>query len=435
MTRWGPALRLATLSFLLLASGASAQSTSAGSSKKSSAELKGHLKLQLLGASYGEQSLFRDALGSDSLDLNLDLRINLSARAGRWGLLADAQVVGLAGDTIELGRGSAGASERDTPLLVARFPDDRRRAFDLTQVHTDRGRFAGLSRFDRLSLGYRGQKTVVRAGRQAVTWGNGFVYTPMDIFNPFDPTAIDKEYKAGDDMLYAERSRSGGDDVQAVAVFRRDPVTGALESERGSLAVKYHGLRGLGEYDLLIAEHYGDTLVGFGGNRSFGGAVWRGDLTVTRTDLSTIASLVTSLSYSWVWGGKNTSGLLEYFHNGFGQSGERYSPEDLAANPDLVSRVVRGELFSLGRNYVAASATLEITPLFLLTPNLFVNVEDPSALLQIVTQNDLMQDLILQAALAVPLGGPGTELGGVDAGMGQYLSNQLSVFVQLAWYF
>ena len=55
--------------------------------------------------------------------------------------------------------------------------------------------------------------------------------------------------------------------------------------------------------------------------------------------------------------------------------------------------------------------------------------------MQIVTQNDLKQDLVLQGALAIPIGADGTELGGIEAGMGRYLSNQASVFVQLAWYF
>jgi len=37
-----------------------------------------------------------------------------------------------------------------------------------------------------------------------LSWGNGLVFSPMDIVNPFDPTAVDTEYKAGDDMLYGQ---------------------------------------------------------------------------------------------------------------------------------------------------------------------------------------------------------------------------------------
>jgi hypothetical protein len=412
---------------LLVAIAAAAQSDDS----RASADLTGHLKVQGLAAAYSEESFFYDLVGSSSQDANFDLRLNLSVNAGGWSFAADAQAIGLYGDTIEITR----PLRDESLLLTGRFPDDELRLFDLTKVHSDDGRFAGLTRLDRLSIGYTGSKGVVRLGRQAITWGNGFVYTPMDIFNPFDPTTVDKEYKAGDDMAYAQLLRNRGDDLQAVAVFRRDPLTGEVSSDQGSTALKYHSLIGVGELDLLVAEHYDDAMLGVGGNRSIGGAVWRGDLVLTKTVDDTVASLVTSVSYSWIWGGKNTSGLLEYFYNGFGQSGGRYSSADLASNPELVARVVRGELFNLGRNYLAASATIEITPLFLLTPNLFVNLGDPSALLQIVTQNDLAQDLVLQGALGLPIGPRGSEFGGIEAGLERYLSNEANLFLQLAWYF
>ena len=45
-----------------------------------------------------------------------------------------------------------------------------------------------------------------------------------------------------------------------------------------------------------------------------------------------------------------------------------------------IRRLERGELYTLGKHYAGASATIELTPLFLLTPSLFVNLGDPSAL-------------------------------------------------------
>ena len=112
-------------------------------------------------------------------------------------------------------------------------------------------------------------------------------------------------------------------------------------------------------------------------NPGLGGAVLRGDLTWTHTGLENVFSAATSLSYSWTWGGKNVSGLLEYYYNGFGQRHSDYSTQSLLHNPDLLRRIERGELFTLARHYVAGSAMIEISPLFLVTPNLFVNLEDP----------------------------------------------------------
>ncbi len=215
-------------------------------------------------------------------------------------------------------------------------------------------------------------------------------------------------------MLYGQFLRDNGDDLQGVMVFRRNVVTGDAEADAGSLAFKYHGMVGPGEYDALLAQHFGDTLVGAGGNRSIGGAVWHGDLVVTFAEDDTVPSLVTNLMYSWIWGGKNISVVVEYFYNGFGQADGCYSMECLARNPELLNRIVRGELFTLGRNYIAANAMIEIHPLFTLTPNLFTNVGDPSALLQVVFQNDLRENLALLSSVNLPMGADGTEFGGLS---------------------
>ena len=68
-----------------------------------------------------------------------------------------------------------------------------------------------------------------------------------------------------------------------------------------------------------------------------GGAVLRGDITVTDTDEDTVASAVGSVSYSWMGFGRNMSGVLEYYYNGFGQDDDEYGVEFLADNPDLLA--------------------------------------------------------------------------------------------------
>ena len=189
------------------------------------------------------------------------------------------------------------------------------------------------------------------------------------------------------------------------------------------------------EFDILGAEHYGDPLTGFGLSHSIGGAVVRGDATATFTDEETVPSGVISYSRSWILGGKNTSGVAEYFYNGFGRSDGCYSPQCLAESPELLARIARGELFNLGRHYLALSALIEMTPLFQLTPNVFANLGDPSALVPVVFQTDLRETLLLWSAVNVPVGADGTEFGGIPTQMpGLFLSSGPSVSVQLVWY-
>jgi hypothetical protein len=149
-----------------------------------------------------------------------------------------------------------------------------------------------------------------------------------------------------------------------------------------------------------------------------------------------VAQFVINTSYSWVWNGKNVSGSAEYYFNGFGQSNGCYSPECLTDNPELVERISRRQLFTLGRHYLGGSLMVEVTPLFTLTPNIFWNIGDGSALLQFVTQNSLGDNLVLLGALGIPMGPSGTEYGGIDTGIeGVYFSTDLSMFLQLNWYF
>lgn len=391
----------------------------------------GRVAPQFVLTTYPDNSAFQEVFGQSSLDLSFDARFVLGIDHDRWSFDADAQIIGLYGDRVEFSRDLPG----DLSLLYPHLPNDRTRLFDLTWVLTDSGKSAALARLDRLAVGYTADKAVVKFGRQAISWGNGLIYTAMDIFNPFDPAAVDKEYKTGDDMLYGQFLRDNGDDLQGVMVFRRNIVTGEVEADVGSLAFKYHGFLGSGEYDALLARHFGDTLVGGGGNLDLGGAVWHGDLVLTVADENTVASVVTNLSYSWTWGGRNVSGVAEYFYNGFGQADGCYSFACLEQNPELLARLARGELFTLGRNYIALSAMFEMTPLFLLTPNVFVNLGDPSALFQVVFQNDLHENLLLRSSINLPVGADGTEFGGLPTEIpGVYLSSGASVFAQIAWY-
>ena len=378
----------------------------------------GHAKLRAVGQSFPADSLYRDAVGSNAMDVTGELRVKLNARSGRWTFDTAWQLIGLSADTLPL----------------TGLPDDDRRLFDLTDVITESRNDALLHRLDRLWVGYASETTVLRFGRQALSWGNGLFYAPMDLVNPFDPAAIDTEYKSGDDMMYLQYLRDDGDDVQAAWVLRRDPLSGNVATDQATIAAKYHGFAGQGEYDLLVAQSYGDATLGIGASRGVGGAVWSADLVVTDTDRDTVAQFVTNVAYSWTWGDRNMSGMLEYYFNGFGE--QRYDPLSLAGNPDLLRRIARGELFGLGRHYLAGSVMIEMSPLWTLTPVLLANLRDPSALVQLTTNFSLGDNLTLLGSLGVPIGANGTEFGGIESPVpGRYLSSDGGVFLQLAGYF
>ena len=428
-------IRYLTIYVFLLLAGSFSVSVSAQDSglitPKSNWVFGGHSKYQYIYTAIPDNSVLNEFSGSSLQDHNFEFRLKISNRRGPWDFSAHAQLIAVHSDSLDVFRG----------LPVSIYPgndviSDKRRWFNLTHEIINRDKNATLARLDRVSIAYSSDKTVIRVGRQAISWGNSLLFTPMDILNPFDPAAVDKEYKTGDDMLYGQYLFDSGNDLQAATVVRRDPVSGEVEQDQSSLALKYHGFWAGREYDLLAAQHYGETVLAIGLSGDLGGAILRGDLVRNSTDGGPVYSVVTGLDYSWVGNGRNWMGTLEYFYNGFGQADGDYSMDALAANPELLKRLARGELFNIGRHYLGASVTLEATPLLNLTPNIFINLIDPSAFAQLVTSYSWKQDVQLLAALSFPIGPAGSEYGGIDAEQaGTYVSTGPALFVQLAWYF
>ncbi|MEE8338674.1 MAG: hypothetical protein V3R56_00940, partial [Xanthomonadales bacterium] len=162
-------------------------------------DFSGHAKYQFIYSTYPGNSAFNPVLGGSALDNNLEVRLKFSAYRDRWDFNADYQFIAVYSDTLEATRHFPGAA-----LPIGNAISDDRRWWNLTHTLENEDKWLVVQRLDRLSVAYTGEHMVWRFGRQAISWGNGMVFTLMDIFNPFDPAAVDKEYKTGDDMLYGQ---------------------------------------------------------------------------------------------------------------------------------------------------------------------------------------------------------------------------------------
>ena len=100
------------------------------------------------------------------------MRLNLELRKDGWSFDANYQLAYLNGDGLALGRQLPPGSVR---FFGSRLPNDDRRLMNLTHVIDEGSRHAVLHRLDRLWVGYTNEKTVLRFGRQALSWGNGSV--------------------------------------------------------------------------------------------------------------------------------------------------------------------------------------------------------------------------------------------------------------------
>ncbi|MFP4473992.1 MAG: hypothetical protein ACLFOY_00435 [Desulfatibacillaceae bacterium] len=350
---------------------------------------------------------------------------------------------------------SAGDTRRRNKALNRRFPalsatgvttsaqpDDDRRLFDLTATLDDAPGHVWYHRMDRLYAAYTTFTLDVRAGRQAVTWGNGLVFNPMDLFNPFAPTDVERDYKNGDDMLSVQYSPSRGN-VHLLYVPRRNPADGNPSRDHSSLAAKYHVMSGDHELDFMVGRHYRDMVAGFGVTGYLGAAAWRMDVVgvllepddgrrLPIDDKGSYVSAVANIDYSWVWAGKNWYGLLEVYHNGLMDN--EYAED--SATRAVRERLDRGQLHTLGNTYAAGTVRFEAHPLVNLHLAAITNLADPSGILQPRMVYDVRQNTRIVAGANVYWGRDGSEFGGYSIpGTNLYASPADNVYVWATRYF
>ncbi|MGA1371880.1 MAG: hypothetical protein ACO3Z6_09795 [Pseudomonadales bacterium] len=375
--------------------------------------------------------------GDPVQDTSVDLRTLFRSTHGAWQLTLDHTIFGMAGDTA--------IRPQVTGARLGGAPDDdSSRRFDLTwRLGSNEDGYA-LHRLDRMAIDYRGTDWGLSLGRRAVSWGGGMVFQPLDLFAPFAPTAVDRDYKPGEDMALVDRLFANGSDLQMLAVFRRDE-TGRADADVGSFGVKWHRPIGAGEIEFIAGEHFDDRVVGASLRVPMGGAMLRSDVLQTHTDDGRAYwSALLNMDVSTVLGGRNVITFAEAFRNGFGVANDR--PELLALPSRLRARLERGEVFSLQRHYFALGATIEWHPLVNQQITAIRSVDDGSSLLQAELRLTPTDALRVDVGVLVSLGSRGEEFGalplvspstlsapGADA-LAPTVGGERSIYVRAVWF-
>jgi len=356
------------------------------------------------GTAFPQHDLQRQLDGTPAYDQNLDLRLMLLQEWSAISLQVEHSTTFISGDSLAF-QSAPGTTLEQAPA------GDERRVMDLTWQIEDGGRHRSLHRLDRLALKFRAGNWGVSLGRQAVSWGNGLVFQPMDLFNPFAPTTVDRDYKTGDDLVLVERLFADGSDLQLLGVGRRDAEQ-HFTGQAGSLAAKWRGLVGEGEVELMAAKHYLDRVYAAGLRWPLAGALLRSDVVVTHLDDGDWkVTYVVNADYSLELAGRSTYVFAEYFHNGFGV--DALPASALLLPPPLLARLERGELFNLMKNYLALGGTYEWHPLWNQSLTVIGNLHDGSCLLQTQATFEPGDHQRLQVGVVVPIGRAGDEFGGV----------------------
>lgn len=314
-------------------------------------------------------------------------------------------------------------------------PTDDRQLLDLSWTPAKDEDFVFYHRVDRLALTLKNNRGLLRLGRQAVTWGNGLIFNPMDLINPFSPIDVIREYKVGQDMAFAQVLFGQNADLQILYAPRRNPATDKVEWEESTFSGKFHFTVGKMELNIMAAEHFDEQMVGAGATGYLGAAVWRFDLVWTNPRYGAsqdYLSAVANVDYSWRWWNKNWYGFLEVFYNGMGD--EDYS--SAFGEPEVQKKWDEDRLFTLGKWYISGGLRTEIHPLFNTYLTIISNVADPSFIFQPRFRWDFARNFSLTAWGNIAVGEKETEYGGFTM-PGTNLEYQISngVAAWLSYYF
>ena len=391
--------------------------------------ITGEIKAQYQYSSYDDSSLISTVSDNNLYENLIDLRLKSSASHNKWTLTAHYQINRLSGNSVE-------ASKQLLLTFPAHFPQANNKWFDLEHTISEDKNSITQHNIDRLFITHNTEKSVIKFGRQALSWGNGIVFRPMDFFNPFSPDAIDTSYKPGTDMLYTQWLFDSGADISFLLVPRRYPVTNKLDSSESSAAGKWHYFYSQLEIDVLIAQDYSDKVLGLGISGPIGDAIWRTDIVPVFLDGNgSKTSVVLNAEQTWQWLNKNIHGYIEYFRNGFGATKDNITYSDLSDN--LIKRITHLQVFNTSRDYLSIGARIEHSALLNFMPLLIHNINDNSTLTLLQGIYSSSQNSRIEFGLSIGIGNEGSEFSGLETARnsGIYLQTSKQAHIRYSFYF
>lgn len=267
-----------------------------------------------------------------------------------------------------------------------------RRFFDLDYAFTLGKDSRGLIELDRLNLRWERSAFRLVIGRQTMTWGVNYFWPVLDLFAPFAPERVDREYKPGIDALRVTMPVGDFSEVEVAAAGqgRRFPEDFSL----GSLGRFHVGGADLGymggrfHTDHVIGGFLTTDLLGMG-VRAEAAFTESGDPRDAEIDRDRFVRA--SAGFDRLLAATLTL-TAEAHYNGFGAKApdgyERVAMSD---------RVSRGEIPSLGRYYTGVSLAWQAHPLLMVSGVGLTNWGDRSVLLQTTGEWSATQNIVIQA--------------------------------------
>ena len=386
----------------------------------SAAELTGRVKAFASATELSTTDILVPTVRDQLTDFRLDLRLMFKHSSGPIRIEFDPTLTWTGGDAVQL------LSNIGLPL--DQLPgNDSSRYFDWSEEIFSDDQHRLVTRVDRLSITYRKPSWSLQAGRQAISWGNGLVFQPLDLFSPFAPTTIDREYKPGVDSVLFESLVGNSSELQLLWIGRQE---NAESSSADTTALKWHSQLNDLSLDLIVAKHIGDDFAAFSLSLPVAGSLLRLETSRLCDETTCTLSGLANLDYTIALGPTLLYLFGELYHNGFGleQIRDRV-PETLS------ERMARGEIFTLMKNYGSFGMNITWHPLWSQSFIVLENLEDQSGLFQTAVNYEPGDASRVQFGVSVPYGDLNTEFGERELGDDTTSGGGSTYFMSVAFYF
>jgi len=263
-------------------------------------------------------------------------------------------------------------------------------------------------------------------GRQAIGWGRGVMFTSIDLFAPFSPLEVDREWRSGVDAVRADVKLTDRSSIDLVGAF--GDTLG-----RSAFAARARGFAGEVDVEVAGGRRGQDVFGGVTSSAAIGDAEVHGEAAAFRvpsgTDHDLVWKVVVGGSYRFPIG----AGILayaEYHYSGFGAA----HPEEILAlltTPSFVGRFVRGDMQILSRRAVGVTGSYDASPEITYSGQWLHNPGDQSGIVAPAMTFTFNDAVSLLGTVYVPYGR--APEGGVLRS--EYGAAPLSGLLQLRWYF
>ena len=279
--------------------------------------------------------------------------------------------------------------------------------WNLDGNYAEAGSWYGRHRLYRGNVTVSSGNTDLRLGRQRIAWGTGRFWSPLDLFNPLNPIALEREERLGVDAVLAEHKLGPLARISAVYAPRH-------EDAQSSAALNWHANAAGIDYSLISGRFASERVVGADVATQLGAAGVRAELTHSRRDTgATYRRALLAMDYAFP-GTLTVSG--ELYYNGAGAADR--SAYDFAS-------LFAGRIQNVGQRYFGGYLGYELTPLAKWTNYLVMNLDDRSRLFSPGLTFSLQTSLDLTLAAQLFSGSAGSE----------YSRLQDAYYAQLQWFF